>query len=374
MSENSSERSQQVLLYPEQELKTALGRLDVDSVDGQEGWVLGKLYELTIEIGTCGGQMPMPAGAMPTPAELERAESRTLTHFLREQTACDEARKTLENFDLQGPPAEVRSRIRSIVPKAADAYRAALHDARRVHGEYRDHVIFSAGGITLPFEEAMNWWDHRLTAIREAIVHLSLLDHLAETKSSLLDDVQKALRDVKEASTDLETQRASLKDLRAQEASRNLSTHFETLARNERWKGAALRVLSVAALAAAMAIAWTAGVSKESLASWTELSRHLALTLLLAGGAAYGAKLASSHYTFGQWARSIQVQLDSFEGFIGVVEEQGARDRMREEFGRRVLGAPPQATDDGSTGLTAGELLQVLASTRAPSSPASKGS
>ncbi|MFJ9389818.1 hypothetical protein ACIRON_13410 [Nocardioides sp. NPDC101246] len=374
MSENSEARSQQVLLYPEQELRAALDRLDADFVDGQEAWVLGKLYELTLEIGTSGGQVTMPAGAVPSTAELKKFESRTLTHLLREQPACDEARKALENLDLQGSPADIRSQIRSIVPRAADAYRTALHEARRVHGENRDHVIFSAGGTVLPFEETMNWWDHRLTAVREAIVHLSLLDRLAETKASLLDEIQQALKDVKEASTDLETQRTSLKDLRAQEASRNLSTHFETLARNERWKGAALRVLSVAALLAAMGIAWTAGVSKESLGSWTELSRHLALTLLLAGGAAYGAKLASSHYTFGQWARSIQVQLDSFEGFIGVVEEQSARDRMREEFGRRVLGAPPQATDDGSTGLTAGELLQVLASARASSSPASKGS
>lgn len=68
-------------------------------------------------------------------------------------------------------------------------------------------------------------------------------------------------------------------------------------------------------------------------------------------------------------AKSIQVQLDSFEGFVGVVEERGTRDRMREEFGRRVLGAPPQTSADSSPTLTTGELLQLLAAIRRPDSP-----
>lgn len=365
--------SQQFQHYPEDDLRAARDRLNDTLIDGQETWILGKLYDLTIEIGTFCGQVSIPAGTPPQESERLISERRSLTHFLREQAACDEARRALEKLDLQGPPDDVHTEIRALVQRATEAYREALRAARLIHDDNPDHVIHDAGGVALPFEGQMSLWEQQLAGIREANRNVGLLDHLAKTQAGLIDGAKEASKAAKEVSTELEVRRASLNDLRAQEASRNLSTHFASLASSERWKGALLRALSIVSLVGAMAIAWTAGVSKDSLDSWTLLSRHLAITLLLAGGAAYVAKLASSHYTFGQWARSIQVQLDSFEGFIGVVEDQGARDRMREEFGRRVLGAPPQATDDGSTGLTTGELLQLLASTRPPSSAGAKG-
>ncbi|MCD4535948.1 hypothetical protein LRP67_17810 [Nocardioides sp. cx-169] len=328
---------------------------------------LGKLFELLIEIAQFSGQARVSRTDQLSLREQEEAARGTLMHFLQEQSGLVGARSRLENLNLKQSPEVRQAEIRETVLATVSAYRESLSRALADWRQGKDALkIHASYGAEVPFEEQVNTWLRRLADIETADLQLGLLAHLGEVGANLRDQAEAAVMEAREASTQLEDQRRQLNDLRAQEASRELSTHFVNLAKSERRKGAMLRAIAGAAVGVALWVTWDSGVSTERGGSWTALSEHLALALLLAGGAAYAARLASSHYTFGQWAKSLQVQLDSFEAFIGVVEEQAARDRMREEFGRRVLGAPPQATEDANPGLTTGQLIQLLTAARTP--------
>ena len=378
MSGDSIERGYQIVpLHTEQELSAALRRLDDASSDGQELWLLGEVYKLAIEIGTSCGQGTVPESA--NTEEQAEAASRTLTGALRHEPAFADARAALAKFDVARPADELCDAARQVIRRVSEAYREALRDAKRRHGaDEVVELIRDTAGNVLPFHKQMSSWDQQFAMIQQVNQLLGLMDHLAQRQAAMSEAVEDAINDAKAANELIETKRMELADLRAQEASRNLSEHFEALAKAERRKGLGLRGLAVVALFGALCVAllpevsWMPNTVDQDALSWPVLSRHLAITLLLTGGAAYAAKLASSHYAFGQWAKSIQIQLDSFEGFIGVVEDQNARDRMREEFGRRVLGAPPQASDDAGPGVSTGELLQLLSSVRASSSDVRK--
>ena len=361
-----------VQLSKEDDLRSGLQRLRGSSTEAQELWLLGQTYELCIEIDLMCGQGPVPIP--PTRDELREASGRTLIAELRGIRELESARLSLAEFDFEQPADEVAAGARTVIGRVSEAYLEGLSTVRSI----RDHLdnvelIRDTSGLVLSFREQISMWMQQLRSIQQANRQLGLINHLTQRQTALTQSVQDAVEDAKKAGELIETKRGELAAVRAQEASRELSDHFKQLAKAERWKGVGLRVLSVVALVAALAVAlspessWIPASSDDGSQSWSVLSRHLAITLLLAGAAAYAARLASTHYNFGQWAKSIQVQLDSFEGFVGVVEDAGARDRMREEFGRRVLGAPPQGSDEAATGLTTGELLQLMRSVRAPS-------
>lgn len=64
----------------------------------------------------------------------------------------------------------------------------------------------------------------------------------------------------------------------------------------------------------------------------------LAAFLALAG---YLARQAHQHRTMGNWARSLAVQLKTFDAFIDAIEDSAVRDDLRREFASRVFGDHP---------------------------------
>lgn len=371
MTDSHPERTSEIVqLADESDLRSALSRLRGSSASAQELWLLERVYDLAIDLELKAGQGPVPVP--PTPVEQREAASRTLTAEFRGNPSFEAARYALTQFDFDEPEDLLASKAREVIKHVCDAYLEAITGAR-AHRLTLDAVelIRDTSSLIIPFNEQMSMWTQELRSISQTNRLLGLIDRLTQRHESLVESVQDAVGDAQKADALIEIKRQTLADLQAQESSRQLSGHFETLAQQERRKGAALRMLSVLALALALVVVlnpsvdWVPNLMVADPESWTALSRHLAITLLLAGGAAYAARLASVHYGFGQWAKSIQIQLDSFQGFIGVVEDPSARDRMREEFGRRVLGAPAQAPEDASAGMTTGDLLQLVTSLRA---------
>jgi hypothetical protein len=78
--------------------------------------------------------------------------------------------------------------------------------------------------------------------------------------------------------------------------------------------------------------------------------------------AAYLARLAGQHRTQANWAKSIEVQLDSFELFMGPIKDSASINEIHVEFARRVLGAPPERGNSRSdaTTLSAADVLALL--------------
>jgi hypothetical protein len=88
----------------------------------------------------------------------------------------------------------------------------------------------------------------------------------------------------------------------------------------------------------------------------------LLIALAFIGLATYFARLAGHHRRQGSWSRSIQVQLESVDAFLGVINSDETRSKIHEVFANRVFGAPPERIGGRDNGMQIPiqELLTLL--------------
>jgi hypothetical protein len=82
----------------------------------------------------------------------------------------------------------------------------------------------------------------------------------------------------------------------------------------------------------------------------------------LAGVAALGtylARQAGHHRRIGNWARSLEIQMQSFPAFMDPVGHEGTKNAIYETFARRVLGPPPESSK-GSPSESNNALLEPI--------------
>lgn len=142
----------------------------------------------------------------------------------------------------------------------------------------------------------------------------------------------------------------------------SLAEHFERYARREWWSANIFRGLTILAIGGAVVLA--VALPKPTTGDWVTLSYRLAQLVGVAALATYFGRQAAQHRRVFNWARSMQVQLQSFPAFIEPVTDADTRGGIYGAFARRVLGAPPEkggSSDEAYPNQQVIELLTALA-------------
>lgn len=340
------------------QLTSLRSRIDGSGIasDGPEAFVLLELVRVLEEAWTlCGVHMLERDPPESTPVLDLMQVFKIPTHL-----------HALASIKSDGARSDVRQAIRREVRLTAEELEKAV---RSTVGEYSDQVVArDHNGRPLDYDDrATVWW----RTCRDLQAHASQLDrmeHAAETAHEFEKKIEEASATLTATTAAIDEQVQRAKNAANEVASQSLSTHFNELAKAElkaaRWYRGVAVGAGLAAVIASMLL-HLAG-DADQLKDIPMYAPVLALTFL----AVYLARLAGPHFNLGKWAKSVEVQLESFKGFTGVVEDGAVRERMREEFGRRVLGAPPlfDASAEPSPGLSTTDVLQILAAVRGQSS------
>ncbi|SEB36082.1 hypothetical protein [Microbacterium hydrocarbonoxydans] len=167
-----------------------------------------------------------------------------------------------------------------------------------------------------------------------------------------------------ELNAELQDSAAKAKDAAGIIGAASLATHFGRYADDEERAANMFRVSALVGFAAALSFALIFGNGANSVLTfeneWTALAFKAAGAIGIGGIAAYLARQSGQHRRMANWARSMEVQLQSFPAFIEpLAYEQQAE--MYALLARRVLTAPPERsgnTSDDSVGAT--QLLDVV--------------
>lgn len=119
-----------------------------------------------------------------------------------------------------------------------------------------------------------------------------------------------------------------------------LSEHFADYANSELRSANVFRWLAIVGIVAALGVA--AFARHPAADDWVALTYRVAQLGGIAALATYFGRQAAQHRRVHNWAKSLQVQLQSFPAFIAPVDEVATRDEIYSAFARRVLGAPPE--------------------------------
>lgn len=223
-----------------------------------------------------------------------------------------------------------------------------LNNLAGAHMSGPDPYLVAEGGQDVPLLPHLTVWRSRLLMLRESLTTLRLLESLQERVKPLAEQIEEQVAPILEstelarteaaaAGHELDEMRAALQEARAERARGELSVEFKELAEREHRTSRWLRTASLATAAAAVVAA--ALSSNES--SWPSVVSHLVIATVIGGASAYVARLASGHRVMGDWANAVRAQLNTVQDFLNVIPSEDARTRIYEEFGRRVLGAPP---------------------------------
>jgi hypothetical protein len=216
----------------------------------------------------------------------------------------------------------------------------ALNWARRVGSLFSSH-------LSLYSNEAGGWTE--LKDIERAVFLRGIRDHIerndqriamAEELETYRSANERALERVVSAAEEAEGAAQVAKDAAGITGSATLSSFFENYAKSELLSARIFRALTMLAIAAAVAL--TAIFLPHTTGTpWQEVVYRLVIAGGLAGLAAYFGRQAGQHRLVYNWAKSIQVQLQSFPAFAESVGAE-ARDRAFDTFARRVLGPLPE--------------------------------
>ncbi|MEV7801104.1 hypothetical protein AB0O14_18635 [Microbacterium foliorum] len=154
----------------------------------------------------------------------------------------------------------------------------------------------------------------------------------------------------------------------------SLATYFGRYANRENRLANWFRFFALAGFVAALAFALIFGNGANSVFvtfedEWTALAFKVAGALGIGGIAAYLARQSGQHRRMANWARSTEVQLQSFPALIEPLGYDQQAD-MYSLLARRVLAAPPErASGSADDSVGAVQLIDVLTSVLKRSSP-----
>ncbi|TDL43609.1 hypothetical protein [Microbacterium oleivorans] len=195
-------------------------------------------------------------------------------------------------------------------------------------------------------------------ALEQASVHYQRL--------SSVRDLQRITRRAEEALDDTIEARDTAKDAAGEAGNASLAHYFQIYAHAEGRRATGFRWASIVSIAGAILLAVFFPHSSEELplvpaGELAGVIYRLAILAGVGGLAAYFGRLSGHHRRTHNWAKSIEVQLNSFPAFMMAVPDDDRGDVFR-AFARRVLGQPPEKgveTPDDS--LPVNQLVDLVA-------------
>lgn len=163
-------------------------------------------------------------------------------------------------------------------------------------------------------------------------------------------DLRSATRRAKEAAASAEESASKASSAAGMTADSAMSSFYEKLGTDEQSTADLFRRWAIALGSVAGVMAWiflSGGAGWG--AAWLDIAagdyvhliqRGLVLAAFLAL-ATYLARQAHQHRTMANWARSLAVQLKTFDAFIDPIDDPAVRDELRKNFASRVFGDHP---------------------------------
>ncbi|WP_354263685.1 hypothetical protein [Arthrobacter sp. OAP107] len=164
------------------------------------------------------------------------------------------------------------------------------------------------------------------------------------------------------ASTEKSASKASEAATSASEAAgtageSTLASYFEAFTKDE-WESATryrvwtIRLLAIGGgLAAVFLLLPAFGVEALALEAgdYVHLAQRIIVTAAVFALAAYLARQSHQHRTLANWAKTLSVQLKTFDAFMAPLDSNDAKEALRAQFAARVFGEPPVLRGDASS-------------------------
>lgn len=215
-------------------------------------------------------------------------------------------------------------------------------------------LLNDSGGFLDP-EAQIATWKAQLQMLAGSVDSLRLLLGLQDRSKEMLASAALATTEADQAANHLAQVREELASAKAERAQGELAGEFAALSSREGATSWVLRAFTLALLGLAVMVA----LALPSGATWQEAFGHVAVVATIGGAAAYSARLASNHRTVADWARSVEVQLSTFQDFLGAIGDTQVKNRLYEDFGRRVLGPPPAGVADDTGAMPTSQVVEL---------------
>lgn len=248
--------------------------------------------------------------------------------------------------------------------EAVDLLGQALRNA-----EARGIEIF--GGIFLnTLERYLGWLAeeiHRANrnlgkeeSVRNRLDRRVVQSLLVQTRQiQLTRRLEVATRSAESSAKDAEEAAKNARDQAGYAAGSELTKQFDELAVKEQETTQRFRWLT--AILVAVGVLGSLLLNPGDQTTTAQAIFRVALLAGVLGLATYFGRQAAHHRDLATWARTIKVQLLTFDGYVTPVIENDLRDQMRVAFAARVFGSSPENKDDGSATLTVPLLHEALA-------------
>lgn len=231
-----------------------------------------------------------------------------------------------------GTIATQTSRLRDIVQRR-------LSDLEGVFTKDDEHLLQEAGEtIEIVFGRALTELDR---VYRESNLPKENIEAALESITRIRTRLH--LRQIQDAAEEAEAARGltiEARDAAQQAAGRTgdvaLGAHFGQLASRETRTANVLRLCAIGILLALVAAATIIISRNPSIGSVSEEILRVSVSLPLAVLAAYLGRESSRHRSAADWARQLEVQLETLDAFIAPLAEE-RRQYLREEFGKLVF-------------------------------------
>jgi hypothetical protein len=108
-------------------------------------------------------------------------------------------------------------------------------------------------------------------------------------------------------------------------------------------------------------IAFASGASHSGGTTTGDAIIRVSLLGAVLGLATYFGRQAGYHRDIGTWAKTIEEQLLTFDGYMEPIHDETIRDGMRAAFAARVFGSTPESKDDSGVTLGSSFINELLA-------------
>lgn len=270
---------------------------------------------------------------------------------------------------LEGPGVRLggfQSTAESMLARLADDLllgleAPALEHARKLNRELRTQLRTSESSSNKKEGLDVDLYLHLVEQNDSMLALLEDRTAFRERADRLVNEAEQTAERVQESASKAEQSASAAQQAAGVAGEVALSEHFATYASNELRTANWFRGFAIAGIIAALAVAAFAPHPPSN--DWVALSYRVAQLAGIAALATYFGRQAAQHRRVHNWAKGLQVQLQSFPAFIAPIDEQSTRDEIYSAFARRVLGAPPEKAGSSSDEAYPTQQLVELATT-----------
>lgn len=342
------------VLYPQKHvdrkaaLDAALHRVLNDDLSNVSLVLLAETLRLWLEINDRAG---LVFSNEPNLRPTQRDVPILIGQRLADDTSIDAVITQLTNVNLQD-----EDDIRRVTISALTHVTPALGNAVAASPSGEVQLLTEAGTLVDPGVD-VTLFNSRARLLLGTERALPLVRGMQEQIEASASALAEKVTELKEATADLEAIRSEIAAEREARAHFKLADHYEALAVSEAKQSSIWRWTTIALIALAV-VATVLGAREEG---WQAVVGHLAVAGAVGGASTYTARLSSVHRSMADWAKGIRVQLNTLDDFLATIDDGAARIRVKEEFSRRVLGAPPTVGGDEVSTMQMAQIIELAA-------------